>query len=141
MNDVALSMIGLAKKAGKIEIGEEPVGGAARSHKARLILVAIDASDNTWRRAEHFSTGKIDCVRVPFTKEQLGAVLGRSSCAIAAITDARLSASIMEKLAAAHPGQYQSVLEHQRSAARRVDLRQQERKTQLTNKKTHKRLK
>ena len=39
-----LSMIGLAKKAGRVEIGEEPVGSAARSRHARVILVASDAA-------------------------------------------------------------------------------------------------
>ena len=39
-----LSMIGLAKKAGRVEIGEEPVGSAARSKHARVILVASDAA-------------------------------------------------------------------------------------------------
>ena len=46
-----LSMIGLAKKAGRVEIGEEPVGSAARSRHARVILVASDAAwwlSQTW---------------------------------------------------------------------------------------------
>ena len=34
-----LNLIGLAKKAGKLEVGEEPVGAAARSKHARLILM------------------------------------------------------------------------------------------------------
>ena len=42
-----LSMIGLAKKAGLVEIGEEPVGSAARAKHARVILVAGDAAAST----------------------------------------------------------------------------------------------
>ena len=34
--DKLLNLIGLAKKAGKLEVGEEPVGAAARSKHARL---------------------------------------------------------------------------------------------------------
>ena len=49
--DKLLNLIGLAKKAGKLEVGEEPVGAAARSKHARLILIASDAADNTRRRA------------------------------------------------------------------------------------------
>ena len=52
--DKLLNLIGLAKKAGKLEVGEEPVGAAARSKHARLILIASDAADNTRRRALHF---------------------------------------------------------------------------------------
>ena len=43
-----LSMIGLAKKAGRVEIGEEPVGSAARSKHARVILVASDAATGNY---------------------------------------------------------------------------------------------
>ena len=31
----ALSLLGLARKAGRIEIGEEPVGAACRARRAR----------------------------------------------------------------------------------------------------------
>ena len=49
--DKALSLLALARKGGIAELGEEPVGGAARGGKAYVILVAKDASDHTWRRA------------------------------------------------------------------------------------------
>ena len=52
--DRALNYLALARKAGRVELGEEPVGAAARAQKARLILVASDASDHTWRRAKSF---------------------------------------------------------------------------------------
>ena len=44
MTEHILSMIGLAKKAGQVAIGEEPVGAAARAKDARVILVAQDAA-------------------------------------------------------------------------------------------------
>ena len=50
-----LSMLGLAKKAGRVEIGEEPVGAAARARKARVILVAQDAGPSSQRRAFSFA--------------------------------------------------------------------------------------
>lgn len=43
MTEQVLSLLGLAKKAGRVEVGEEPVGAAARAKKARVILVAQDA--------------------------------------------------------------------------------------------------
>ena len=43
MIEPVLSLLGIAKKAGRVEIGEEPVGAAARAKKARVILVAADA--------------------------------------------------------------------------------------------------
>ena len=70
--DKLLNLIGLAKKAGKLEVGEEPVGAAARSKHARLILIASDAADNTRRRALHFGeAGECICLEIPPTKEDL----------------------------------------------------------------------
>ena len=88
MTEHILSMIGLAKKAGQVEIGEEPVGSAARAKDARVILVAQDAAAGSVRRAMSFSqTGACLCLTVPFDKDQLGRALGRTSCAMAAVTD------------------------------------------------------
>ena len=47
-----LSMIGLAHKAGRVEIGEEPVGSAARAKKARIILVAGDAAARSRQKSQ-----------------------------------------------------------------------------------------
>ena len=53
-NDPILHLLGLARKAGKVEVGEEPVGAVCRSRHARLVLLAVDAAPNTRRRAAHF---------------------------------------------------------------------------------------
>ena len=85
MDNRALNYLALAKKGRLAELGEEPVGAVARAVKARLVIVANDASDHTWRRAKSFVAGtEQQCIRVPFTKEELGFVVGRTSLAIAA---------------------------------------------------------
>jgi len=55
--DKALNYLALARKAGLAELGEEPVGVAAKAGHARLVLVASDASDHTWRRAKSYVAG------------------------------------------------------------------------------------
>ena len=71
--DKALNYLAIARKARLIEAGEEPVGAAARALHARLIVVASDASDHTWRRAKSFAAGTSQqTIRVPFTKAELG---------------------------------------------------------------------
>ena len=66
--DRALNYLALGRKAGLIELGEEPVGAAARAQKARLVLVAQDAGDHTWRRAKSFVAGTNQlCLKVPYT--------------------------------------------------------------------------
>ena len=94
--DKALNYLALARKAGRIELGEEPVGGAARAQKARLVVVASDASDHTWRRAKSFVAGtNQQCVKVPFTKDELGMAVGRTSLAIAALTDPAMALAFL----------------------------------------------
>ena len=97
--DKALNYMALAKKGRLIELGEEPVGAVARAVKARLVVVASDASDHTWRRAKSFVAGtEQQCIRVPFTKEEMGFVVGRTSLAIAAFTDAALALAFVKAL-------------------------------------------
>ena len=97
--DKALSLLALARKGGIAELGEEPVGGAARGGKAYVSLVAKDASDHTWRRAKSFAAGtEQQCVRLPWTKDQLGAAIGRDTLAIAAITDVQMALALVAAL-------------------------------------------
>ena len=103
-NSSLLGLIGLARKAGKTEVGEEPVSIAARNHKARLLLMAEDSAENTQRRGDSLGEiGNCPCLRVPCTKSELGLALGRSSCAILAITDTGFAAAAAKKLAELDP--------------------------------------
>ena len=97
--DKALNYLALARKAGRAELGEEPAGAAARALHAHVILVASDASDHTWRRAKSFAAGTDQqCVRLPFTKDEMGFAIGRTSLALAAVTDAALALSLVRSL-------------------------------------------
>ena len=99
MDNRALNYLALAKKGRLIELGEEPVGAITRAVKGRLVIVASDASDHTWRRAKSFVAGTDQqCLRVPFTKEELGFVVGRTSLAIAAFTDAAMALAFVKAL-------------------------------------------
>ena len=91
-NDPILHLLGLAKKAGRLEIGEEPVGALCRARHARLILLASDAAPNTRRRCAHFGEiGNVLWLELPATKAELGFCLGRTSCAMLALSDAELA--------------------------------------------------
>lgn len=95
----ALRLLGLARKARLLEIGEEPAGIACRSGKARLLLVARDAGDHTFRRARSFVSGsKCPYVCVPFTKDELGDGLGCNACALCALLDPAFAKSFLEAL-------------------------------------------
>ena len=99
MDNKALNYLSLARKGGLAELGEEPVGAAARAGKAYVILVASDASDHTWRRAKSFAAGtEQQCVRLACTKDEMGFAIGRTSLAIAAITDVQLALALVKSL-------------------------------------------
>lgn len=131
--DKALNYLALARKAGRIELGEEPVGAAARAQHARLITVAQDASEHTWRRAGSFVAGTEQlCLRVPFTKDQLGQAVGRTSLAIAAFTDPALALAFVKALE--QPEKHRDILEQLERRTKRIRQRQSEARAHLRNK-------
>lgn len=133
-NDPILHLLGLARKAGRLEIGEEPVGSACRARQAKLILLASDATPNTVRRCAHFGeTGSVLWLELPFTKAELGFQLGRGSCAMLALTDAGFAASVVEKLADRDPGRYAPAAQQLRQKADRVLQRQREKRQHEKN--------
>ena len=132
MDNKALNYLSLARKGGLAELGEEPVGDVARTGKAYVIAVASDASDHTWRRAKSFAAGTHQqCVRLPYTKDQLGRSIGRESLAIAAVTDAALALALVKALEPSEAtAQVISVLE---AKAARLAKRAQEAKAHQRN--------
>ena len=133
--DKALNYLALARKAGRIELGEEPVGAAARALKAALIVVASDAGDHTWRRAKSFAAGtNQQCIRASFTKDEMGFVVGRTSLAIAAFTDAAMALAFVKALEGDH-SDVQAALQQRTD---RIRQRQAEEKAHQRNKRVGK---
>ena len=136
--DKGLNYLALARKAGRIELGEEPVGGAARAQKARLVIVASDASDHTWRRAKSFVAGtQQQCVRVPYGKDEMGEAVGRTSLAIAAFTDPAMALAMLKALP--EPEKYAEAMENLDKRTPRIRQRQAEEKSHQRNKRFGKR--
>lgn len=107
MDDPLSGLLGLAKKAGKLALGEEEATAAALAHKTKLVLLAGDAADGTAKRVRRASEeGNALCFQLPLTKEQLGGGLGRWTCAALAVTDTGFAAAMLKKLAQADPETY-----------------------------------
>lgn len=122
-----LGMLGIARKAGLLEIGEEQSGIVARTKKARALLTASDAADNTVRRIDNFAErGNIPHLKLPYTKFELGSALGLNSCAAITILDAGLAASIAEKLEVERPGQYSEALVALKTKSEKIMQRKKE---------------
>lgn len=132
--DNSLHMVGLAFRAGRLEVGEEPVGAACRARDCRLILIARDAADNTFRRVRHFAdAGQCLWISIPYTKEELGSAVGRTACAMVAVTDVGFAEAIARKLAAVNPEKYTITAEKLHIKAERAAQRRKEQQAHEKN--------
>lgn len=94
----ALSNLGLALRAGKLESGDEGVMKAIRSGSARLVIVATDASENAKKKYRD----KCEYYGVPllsaFDRRQLGRSVGKPERVAVAVTDTGLSELVRKSL-------------------------------------------
>lgn len=95
----ALRLVGMAKRARRVEAGEQPAGRALKSGQGRLALIAEGASQNSRRRlAEWAEAANVTLAVVPCTIEELGSALGMTTCAMAVLTDAGFARAVSETL-------------------------------------------
>ena len=95
----ALNLLGLCKKAGRLELGDTPCSQAVAEKNSRLVILASDISEGTRRRTEFFcEVHQARILSLPFTKDELGKIVGRKSVAQASITDAGLALSFVLSL-------------------------------------------
>lgn len=136
-NNKALGYLGLARRGNNIVIGEEPVGAACRASHARLMILAKDAADNTYRRARSFAaSGKPPVLKVPFTKVELGDALGCNACAMAAFVDVALALAFVKALP--EPEKHTELIETLQKQTERVLKRRKEEKAHRKNIRTGK---
>lgn len=92
------SYIGLATKAGKVVSGEFSTEKAVKEKKARLVIVASDASDNTKKMFTNMCT----YYKVPIyfigDKETLGHAMGKQFRASLALNDQGFANAIIKIL-------------------------------------------
>ena len=97
-NDKALSMLGIAAKAGKVVSGEFSTEKAVKSGHAYLVIVSAEASENTKKSFLNMT----DFYHVPCycygSKEELGRYIGKQSRAALAVPGASLARAVARKL-------------------------------------------
>ncbi len=94
-----LRFLGLIRRAGKLSIGEENIRQAVRAGKARLILLAEDASQNAEKRAGTFAErANVPLLRLDEDKDTLCRELGINGGAMLAVCDEGFAAVLHEKL-------------------------------------------
>ena len=96
MNDKILSYVGLATRSRKSVGGEFSTEKAIKEKKARLVIVALDASDNTKKNFNDSCT----FYKVPIifygTKEDLGKATGNQIRASVAVLDDGFAEAILK---------------------------------------------
>ena len=128
----ALNYLGLARRGSNIAIGEEPVGIACRGNHGRLLILAKDAADHTFRRARSYTqNGKPPMIRVNFTKDELGTALGCNACAMAVFTDVALALAFVQALG--EPEKHSELLAALEEKSIRAEQRQKEEKAHQKN--------
>ena len=98
MQDKVFSLLGLAEKAGKIVSGEFSVENAVKAGKARLVVVAENASDNTAKKFKDKCKFYNIPIRFYGTKLALGAAIGKELRSTAAVMDEGFANTILKRL-------------------------------------------
>ena len=92
-----LSLLGLAKKAGKIKSGSFAVEEAVKTQEAFLVICATDASERTQKDTKNMC----QYYNVPWffygTKDTLGKCVGREYNALLCVTDQNFAGTIQKK--------------------------------------------
>ena len=140
MREKTLNLLGLMRRANALQVGETNAGAAARGGKAKLLLLASDASDNARGRAEGFLFGRNAIgLTLPFTKAEISAHVGVSGCSMAAVTDIGFANALMKLLVELSPREYEEAAAQVEQRFSRAERRKKEAKAHERNKRTGKR--
>ena len=91
-----LSLAGLAQRAGLAASGEQEAEQAVRSGKARLVLLACDASGGTVKKFSHRCFYyNVPLARLSVGKKELGQAIGKGERSSLAICEEGFAKSIL----------------------------------------------
>ncbi|MBQ7718554.1 MAG: ribosomal L7Ae/L30e/S12e/Gadd45 family protein [Clostridia bacterium] len=102
MKDSVLSFLGLAAKAGRLIYGSEAGSNAARSRRAKLVIVACDAADNTKKLMQN----KCASNNIPLCEyadiESLSKAVGKGAVSVVSVSDEGFAKAIFKKIDVSH---------------------------------------
>jgi ribosomal protein L7Ae-like RNA K-turn-binding protein len=88
------TLLGLARKAGKLFSGQMAVETAIKKGTARLVIIAGDASDNTCERLASLANNNNLPFLVYGKKEEIGKAVGKNPRASVCISDRNFAQAI-----------------------------------------------
>lgn len=92
------SLLGMARKSGKIAMGFDPVIEAARKEPGGLLILAEDLSGNTKDKLKEMNKNAAERAFTLFTKESLGEMLGTMPVGLVYLARRDFSAAIEKEI-------------------------------------------
>lgn len=98
MEDRLLSLLGLARRAGRLELGFDASASAAREQTARLLIAAGDVSEKTYKNlCYEGERAGIPAIRLKAGMEELGRACG-GRAGVLAVTDPGFAKALLGKM-------------------------------------------
>ncbi|MCI8993584.1 MAG: 50S ribosomal protein L7ae [Eubacterium sp.] len=98
MNDKVLSLLSIAAKSGNIASGEFSVENMVKGKKGYLVIISMDASQNTKKKFYNMCKYYHTPIYEYATKEALGHWIGKEYRVCVCISDAGLANALMKRL-------------------------------------------
>lgn len=96
VNNLVKSMLGFCMKSGNIVSGEDTCKAELKRNKIYLIIVAVDASENTKKLFVDKTSYRNVPIRFIGSKEELGKSIGKNSRAVVAIKDENFALKLLQ---------------------------------------------
>ena len=94
--DKALSLLGLARRAGKLSLGHDATLASVKAKRAALVILSADASERHIRSLRGAGyAGPL--ASLPQSADELSAAVGKNCC-ILALEDAGFGAALMKTI-------------------------------------------
>ena len=135
MEDKALGLLGLMRRARAVEPGTDNACDAVRDGKTKLLILSADINDNARRKAENVSNGRRVLVQpIHYTRAELASAFGMADCSMAAVTDIGF-ANALAKILAANDAERYGALSAELEKRNEKAVRRKREKTQRADSK------
>lgn len=92
------ALLGLARRAGKVAVGDLAVREALERGRAALVVIAADAGQSTQDRFDRLCSRAGQRPVTAGTKAEIGAAIGQEEKAVLAVTDQHFASGIRAAL-------------------------------------------
>lgn len=99
MNDKFLSLLGMARRGGRIGLGHDAVISSVTKNKAKLCVLSCDASERLKKEIQHacnYDNKNIPVILSKYTMMELSAAIG-SKAAVISVDDEGFAKALTEK--------------------------------------------